>query len=71
MLQIQELRYHGRSPPPAPGERDLVGELREVMEAAIARDADRACKLLGSHMRRSAELLVAEIGAQDATISTR
>jgi DNA-binding GntR family transcriptional regulator len=41
------------------------------MEAAIARDADRACKLLGSHMRRSAELLVAEIGAQDATISTR
>ena len=62
MLQIQELRYHGRSPPPAPGERDLVGELREVMEAAIARDASRACQLLSSHMRRSAELLIAQIG---------
>jgi DNA-binding GntR family transcriptional regulator len=62
MLQIQELRYHGRSPPPAPGERDLVGELREVMDAAIARDADRACRLLAHHMRRSAELLVAQIG---------
>jgi GntR family transcriptional regulator, carbon starvation induced regulator len=62
MLQIQELRYHGRSPPPAPGERDLIGELREVMEAAIARDAGRACQLLGSHMRRSAELLIAQIG---------
>jgi DNA-binding GntR family transcriptional regulator len=62
MLQIQELRYHGRSPPPAPGERDLVGELREVMEAAIAREADRACKLLAAHMRRSAELLIAQIG---------
>jgi DNA-binding GntR family transcriptional regulator len=62
MLQIQELRYHGRSPPPAPGERDLVGELREVMEAAIARDAGRACQLLSSHMRRSAELLIAQIG---------
>jgi DNA-binding GntR family transcriptional regulator len=62
MLQIQELRYHGRSPPPAPGERDLVGELREVMEAAIAREADRACKLLAAHMHRSAELLIAQIG---------
>jgi DNA-binding GntR family transcriptional regulator len=62
MLQIQELRYHGRSPPPAPGERDLVGELREVMDAAIARDADRACQLLAHHMRRSAELLVVQIG---------
>jgi DNA-binding GntR family transcriptional regulator len=62
MLQTQELRYHGRSPPPAPGERDLVGELREVMEAAIARDAGRACELLSSHMRRSAELLIAQIG---------
>jgi DNA-binding GntR family transcriptional regulator len=28
MLQIQELRYHGRSPPPVAGERDLVSELR-------------------------------------------
>ena len=63
MLQVQELRYHGRSPPPAPGERDLVGELREVMEAAIAREADRACRLLALHMRRSAELLIAQIGS--------
>lgn len=62
MLQIQEMRYHGRSPPPMPGERDLVGELREVMEAAIARDPDRACRLLASHMRRSADVLIAQIG---------
>jgi len=62
MLQIQELRYHGRSPPPMPGERDVVGELRDVMEAAIDRDAGRASKLLALHMRRSAELLIAQIG---------
>ena len=62
MLQVQELRYHGRSPPPTPGERDLVGELREVMEAAISRDADRACRLLALHMRRSADVLIAQIG---------
>lgn len=62
MLQVQELRYHGRAPPPMHGERDLIGELREVMEATIARDADRACRLLGLHMWRSAEVLIAQIG---------
>jgi DNA-binding GntR family transcriptional regulator len=62
MLQVQELRYHGRAPPPMPGERDLVGELREVMEAAIAREADRACRLLALHMRRSADMLIAQMG---------
>lgn len=61
MLQIQEMRYHGRSPPPMPGERDLVGELRAVMEAAIAREPDRACRLLALHMRRSADVLIAQI----------
>src|SRR5271170_3993273 len=61
MLQVQELRYHGRAPPPTHGERDLIGELREVMEAAIARDADRACRLLGLHMWRSAEVLIAQM----------
>jgi DNA-binding GntR family transcriptional regulator len=62
MLQVQELRYHGRAPPPMPGERDLVGELREVMEAAIGRDADRACRLLARHMRLTAGVLIAQIG---------
>jgi DNA-binding GntR family transcriptional regulator len=63
MLQVQELRYRGRSLAPVPGERDLVGELREIMEAAIARDADRACSLVGAHMCRSAELLLAQISS--------
>jgi DNA-binding GntR family transcriptional regulator len=70
MLQIQELRYHGRSPPPAPGERDLVGELRGVMEAAIARDAGKACALLALHMHRSAELLIAQIDGSPAAART-
>jgi len=63
ILQVQELRYRGRSPAPVPGERDLVGELREIMEAAIARDAHRACSLVSAHMRRSAELLIAQISS--------
>jgi DNA-binding GntR family transcriptional regulator len=45
-----------------PGERDLVGELREVMEAAIARNAARAGQLLVLHMRRTADLLIAQLG---------
>src|SRR5277367_4316299 len=63
MLQVQELRYRGRSPAPVPGERDPVDELREIMEAAIARDADRACSLVSAHRCRSAELLIAQLGS--------
>jgi DNA-binding GntR family transcriptional regulator len=62
-LQSHEFRYHGRSPPPAPGERDLIAELREVVEATIGRNADRACTLLDAHMRRSAERLIAHMNA--------
>jgi GntR family carbon starvation induced transcriptional regulator len=62
MLQVQEFRYYGRLMSFKPGERDLVGELREVMEAAIARDAARAGQLLALHMRRTADLLIAQLG---------
>jgi DNA-binding GntR family transcriptional regulator len=62
MLQVQELRYYGRLRSFKPSERDLVGELREVMEAAIARNAARAGQLLVLHMRRLADRLIAQLG---------
>jgi DNA-binding GntR family transcriptional regulator len=62
MLQVQEFRYYGRLTSFKPAERDLVGELREVMEAVIARDAARASQLLVLHMRRTADLLLAQLG---------
>jgi DNA-binding GntR family transcriptional regulator len=62
MLQVQEFRYYGRLTSFKPGGRDLVGELREVMEAALARDAARAGQLLVLHMRRTADLLIAQLG---------
>jgi DNA-binding GntR family transcriptional regulator len=62
-LQAHEFRYHGRSPPPSPGERDLIAELREVMQATIDRDAGRACALLDAHMRKSADRLIARMDA--------
>jgi DNA-binding GntR family transcriptional regulator len=60
-LQLQEFRYHGHSPPPSPGERDLIAELRDLMQATIDRKADRACALLSAHMSRSAEALIAHM----------
>jgi DNA-binding GntR family transcriptional regulator len=57
MLQVQALRYLGRSPPPTPDERDLVAELRELMNAALERSAHRACALLAEHMLRTADSL--------------
>jgi DNA-binding GntR family transcriptional regulator len=62
-LQVHEFRYHGRSPPPLPRERDLIAELRELMQATIDRDADRACALLDTHMRRSGDRLIAHMNA--------
>jgi DNA-binding GntR family transcriptional regulator len=62
MLRVQELRYYGRLTSFKPGERDLVGELREVMEAALARNAARAGQLLVLHMRRLADRLIAQLG---------
>jgi DNA-binding GntR family transcriptional regulator len=62
MLQVQEFRYYGRLTSFKPAERDLVGELRAVMEAVIARDAARASQLLVLHMRRTADLLLAQLG---------
>ena len=62
MLQVQELRYYGRLKSFKPSEGDLVGELREVMEAAIARNAARAGQLLVLHMRRLADRLIAQLG---------
>lgn len=61
MLQVQERRYHVRSPLLMSGKHDLICELREIMEAAIARDADKATKMLAFHMRRFGDLLIAQI----------
>ncbi|MEI4747793.1 GntR family transcriptional regulator [Rhodococcus qingshengii] len=43
--------------------RDLAHEHRQIMEAAIARDADRAVELTETHIRRTTELLLLSAGA--------
>src|SRR5688572_23838640 len=43
--------------------RKSLREHREVMEAALARDADRACRLLEQHMRKTVESVARHAGA--------
>ena len=38
--------------------RDIPGEHREMMEAALARDADRAAVLVERHIRQTADILL-------------
>lgn len=58
--QLERYRYLRliRTPPKV-FRRDLDGEHRELLEAALARDADRAAKLLVVHLAQTAEFISA------------
>ncbi len=47
------------APGPAGAARDIAAEHQAIAEAAVARDADRACALMGAHLGETAELLLA------------
>lgn len=49
------------------GSRDVAGEHRAIFEAALARDADLACRLHQDHLRRTADIVVAAAAPTDAT----
>lgn len=62
MLTDQMERYrHYRTirTPPKVWARDLEREHRDLMDAALARNAERACELLVSHLARTAEFISA------------
>jgi GntR family carbon starvation induced transcriptional regulator len=61
MLYQQSERYRRLSVPLATVPRDVQGEHRAIYEAVLARDADRAVKLLESHLRLTAEIVGASI----------
>lgn len=64
--QLERYRYLRvlRTPPKA-WVRDLQREHRELLEAALARDADRACDLLVSHLAQTAEFISALTAASE------
>jgi DNA-binding GntR family transcriptional regulator len=57
-LYSQSERYRRLSVPLRTVDRDVDGEHRAIMEAMIARDADRACTLMEEHLWRTAEILM-------------
>lgn len=71
ILYAQSERYRRLSLPLARTERDLGREHREIMDAALARDADRAAALLAAHFQlTSAILLEADEGAEMPALAT-
>ncbi|MFC5420155.1 FCD domain-containing protein [Bosea eneae] len=62
-LHVETQRYRlpalaGKMPT---GTRDVAFEHRQIMDAALARDADTAQALLAAHYRRTAELIEAQM----------
>lgn len=46
------------------GRRDVTGEHRAIFEAALARDADLACRLHVEHIRRTADIVTHALTSQ-------
>jgi DNA-binding GntR family transcriptional regulator len=47
------------------GRRDIAGEHRAIFEAALARDAELACRLHAEHIRRTGDIVRAAAGARE------
>lgn len=62
-LHLQVERYRRMARPQAPGARKFDDEHFALLDAALKRDADRACTLLAGHLQRTADALLAEGGA--------
>ncbi len=58
ILYAQSERYRRLSVPLARTERDLAREHREIVEAALARDADKASALLAAHLSLTSDILL-------------
>jgi DNA-binding GntR family transcriptional regulator len=52
------------------GRRDIAGEHRAIFEAALARDAELACRLHCEHIQRTADIVLAAMHARELTGAT-
>ena len=72
LLYDQTERYRNLSVQPAKKRKRNVGkEHRELMEAAIARDADALCKLIDAHFRETTKLILDSGFADRSPVSGR
>lgn len=67
ILYAQSERYRRLSVPLGRDGRDLDREHREIMEAVLARDADRACALLDRHLAATTLILLNSGAVQRVT----
>ena len=72
LLYAQTERYRRLSLPLARIERDVNSEHRAIMDAALARDAERALELLTEHLKVTTRVLLEtpEIAGGDGTTAT-
>lgn len=64
LLAQQTARYRRLIVSIGMGGRDVAGEHAEIADAALARDAERACALIAAHFSRTAETVLSASGAQ-------
>ncbi len=62
MLFEKSERYRKLSVPVRSGDRDVNREHEALMDAVIARDAERACSEIAIHLQRTAEIILAVPG---------
>ncbi len=55
ILFDQSERYRRLALANGPGKRDVAGEHKQIMEATLDRDSDRACDLLAAHVQETAD----------------
>lgn len=58
VLYAQSERYRRLSVPVRRGKRNVVGEHRAIMDAVLARDADRGCALMAEHLSLTTRILL-------------
>ncbi|AIZ35427.1 GntR family transcriptional regulator [Pseudomonas parafulva] len=66
MMFEQNSRYRALSVAITAGDRDLSGEHKGLLDAALARDADTAVALIGLHIQQTSAVLMTELQASKA-----
>ncbi|MGH6989360.1 MAG: GntR family transcriptional regulator [Stellaceae bacterium] len=71
VMAEQSARYRRLAISFTKAQRDITGEHAEIVHAALARDADRACDLVTAHFSRTTEIVLFEPVESQTTVTTR
>ncbi len=72
LLYVQTERYRrpllAQRPSPYAGQRNIEQEHRDILDACLQRDAERACALLAEHLRSTGQI-IEQIGLPQAAVA--